>query len=76
MSKFFKNVCNSYREVDECLLRCESKSKQVADLKTAYAGLQFVCKQRKEGKKIKIIIFNYFLKSFSVHCLAFLSKFK
>uniref|UniRef100_A0A915PGI7 Chondroitin proteoglycan 4 domain-containing protein n=1 Tax=Meloidogyne floridensis TaxID=298350 RepID=A0A915PGI7_9BILA len=41
MSKFFKNVCNSYREVDECLLRCESKSKQVADLKTAYAGLQF-----------------------------------
>uniref|UniRef100_A0A914P455 Chondroitin proteoglycan 4 domain-containing protein n=2 Tax=Meloidogyne incognita group TaxID=654580 RepID=A0A914P455_MELIC len=48
MSKFFKNVCNSYREVDECLLRCESKSKQVADLKTAYAGLQFVCKQRKE----------------------------
>ncbi|CAK5084035.1 unnamed protein product [Meloidogyne enterolobii] len=51
MSKFFKNVCNSYREVDECLLRCESKSKQVADLKTAYAGLQFVCKQRKEGVK-------------------------
>uniref|UniRef100_A0A1I8B8X8 CPG4 domain-containing protein n=1 Tax=Meloidogyne hapla TaxID=6305 RepID=A0A1I8B8X8_MELHA len=48
MSKFFKNVCNSYREVDECLLRCESKSKQVADLKQAYAGLQFVCKQKRE----------------------------
>jgi len=49
-----KILFSSYREVDECLLRCESKSKQVADLKTAYAGLQFVCKQRKEGKKNKI----------------------
>ncbi|KAF7640257.1 hypothetical protein Mgra_00000085 [Meloidogyne graminicola] len=48
INKFFKNICNSYREVDECLIKCESQSKQVANLKTAYAGLQFVCKQKRE----------------------------
>ncbi|KAI3415323.1 hypothetical protein GPALN_004936 [Globodera pallida] len=48
MSQFFSRVCDAYRGVDECMVRCESRSKQVSDLKAAYSGLQFVCKEQRE----------------------------
>ncbi|KAL3112254.1 hypothetical protein niasHT_013273 [Heterodera trifolii] len=48
MHKFFSRVCDAYRGVDECMVRCESRSKQVFELKAAYSGLQFVCKEQRE----------------------------
>ncbi|KAL3113819.1 hypothetical protein niasHT_011598 [Heterodera trifolii] len=48
MHKFFSRVCDAYRGVDECMVRCESRSKQVSELKAAYSGLQFVCKEQRE----------------------------
>lgn len=64
----------SYEKVDGCLTRCEKRfktekqqqfsieifEKNTGDLRQAYAGLQFICKEKKEGKKLNLKNYNFF----------------
>lgn len=45
-----KSLLRAYESVDSCLAKCEARSNQhIVDLRQAYAGLQFICKERKTG---------------------------